>query len=132
MEDDSIELNTLNDNEHNARLDKKKSVLQQKKSSNVLKTIKKTKSEKATGQKKLEKTLKYASESKKLEKVNENDNDNENVNRKNERKDFDHFNSFDRTHFTKTSTSSSSSFANKQAKFSSLFKNNHEIPKIGE
>jgi len=127
MEDDSIELNTLNDNEHNARLDKKKGILLKKKAESSLRTIKKSTNEKIKGKKKLEKTLKSTSEKRKSENVDEDGKDEA-------RNGVDNFklNSFERNNYSRTSMGSSGTIVNKQAKFSSLFKNNHEIPKIGE
>jgi hypothetical protein len=71
--------------------------------------------------------LKSTNEKKKFEKVDENGKDEP-------RNGVDNFksNSFERGNYSKTSLGSSGSSVNKQAKFSSLFKNNHEIPKIGE
>ena len=121
MDDDSIQIYTSNQTEVDAKLAKKKKILNEKKTS--LKNIKKVKKDKLDEKKKL---------GKKVKKQKADIDTNENVAQDDEKPKAKH--KFDKPsngskNFRSGPSSSSSS---KTAKFSSLFKNNHEIPRVGE
>ena len=120
MDDDSIQIYTSNQTEVDAKLAKKKKILNEKKTS--LKNIKKVKKDKLDA-KKL---------GKKVKKLKEDIDTNENVAKDEEKPEAKH-NKFDKpNNSSKNFRSGPSSSSSKTAKFSSLFKNNHEIPRVGE
>ena len=123
MDDDSIQIYTSNQTEVDAKLAKKKKILNEKKT--YLKNIKKVKKDKLDEKKKL---------GKKVKKLKADIETNENVAKDEEKPEAKH-NKFDKPNNSSKnfrSGPSSSSSSSKTAKFSSLFKNNHEIPRVGE